>query len=117
MNSAKLQKLFHIDEYNVYDSEIEIFLLKDGDEKTIFIDREKFLKWLDDEDRLKWIYDYTDSAGEHQQKTGEVPPELYFEETPFFQVESDLHDYIMANYKKYFQTPLDQIFQHAFSHI
>jgi len=114
--NANLNKLFYIDEYNVYDDEIEIFLLKDIDEKTIFIDREKFLKWLDDEDRLKWVDDYV-CNGEHQQKTGEVPPELYFEQTSYSQVENDLYDYIMANYKKYFQTPLDQIFQHAFSHI
>ena len=105
MNSAKLQNLFHIDEYNVYDDEIEVFLLKDGQEKTIFISREKFEKWLKEDNRLDWVFDCADTMGEHYQETGTMPVESYYEACTIDEVKTDLYDYIIKKMdcKKFFE--------------
>jgi len=113
MNSAKLQNLFQIDEYNVCDDEIEVFLLKGGEEKTIFISREKFEKWLKEDNRLDWVFDCADTMGEHYQETGTMPVESYYEACTIDEVKSDLYDYIIKKMdcKKFFEAPLNHILE------
>ena len=107
-------KQFQIDEYNEYDSEIEVFTLKNGEEKTLFIDREKFEKWLEKDGRLEWIYDYADCQGEAVQETGILPIEDYFSENSTYKIKEDLYDYII---EKNLYDRMGKIFQNAFSHI
>jgi hypothetical protein len=105
-------KQFQIDEYNEYDSEIEVFTLNHGEEKTIFINREKFEKWLEKDGRLEWIYDYC--QGEAVQETGTLPVEDYFIENSSYKIKEDLYDYIT---EKNLYDRMGKIFQNAFSHI
>jgi hypothetical protein len=108
-------KLFEIDDYNLFETEIEAFLKKDGKEKTIFIHRPDFEQWLKDDSRLDWIMDSCDYAGEHVQQQYSIPIEDYFQESCIEEVKTDLYDYIKANY--FFESSAVSILQHAFSHI
>jgi guanylate kinase len=107
-------KQFEIDEYNVFDSEIEVFTLNHGDEKTLFINREKFEKWLEKDGRLEWVYEYADYSGEAVQETGILPIEDYFVENSSYKIKEDLYDYIT---EKNLYDRMGKIFQNAFSHI
>ena len=116
---SKNKKLFEIDDYNLFETEIEVFLKKDGEEKTIFIHRPDFEQWLKDDSRLDWIMDSCDYSGEHVQHQYSIPIEEYFQESCIEDIKSDMYDYIVkkTDCKKFFETPLNQILENAFSHI
>jgi len=111
--NANLKKLFQIGEFNLFDDEIEVFLLKDGEEKTLFISREKFEKWLKEDSRLDWTFDCADTLGEHYQETGTMPVESYYEAFTIEEVKTDLYDYIIKKMdcKKFFEAPLNHILE------
>jgi hypothetical protein len=108
-------KLFEIDDYNLFETEIEVFLKKDGKEKTIFIHRPDFEQWLKDDSRLDWIMDSCDYAGEHVQQQYSIPIEDYFQESCIEEVKTDLSDFIKA--KNLFESLAVNILKHAFLHI
>jgi hypothetical protein len=106
---SKNTKLFEIEDYNLFGTEIEVFLKKDGKEKTIFIHRPDFEQWLKDDSRLDWIMDSCDYAGEHVQQQYSIPIEDYFQESCIQEVKTDLYDFIIKklDYRKLFIDALE----------
>src|SRR6185312_11118155 len=123
---SKDKKLFEIDDYNLFKTEIEVFLKKDGNEKTIFIYHSDFEQWLKDDSRLNWVMDSCDYAGEHKQQQGHIPLELYFHACSFEEVKTDLYDFIIkktdyrnlfVDYQNVLKNQMDFIFKSLFTAI
>jgi len=118
---ANLRQLFEIDDYNVWEKEIECFLVNNTQEKEINIPREKFEQWLEDSDRLDYCHDSVDYKGDHIQETGTISIDHYWDNI-FIDKKPDLYDYILlkiVDAKKIFdiESPLKRILENAFSHL
>lgn len=118
---SKVKQLFEIDEYTLWDKEIEVFLMNDTQEKEINIPREKFEQWLEDSGRLNYCNDSVNYAGDHIQETGTISIDHYWDNI-FIDKKPDLYDYILlkvVDAKKIFdiESPLKRILENAFSHL
>lgn len=110
----KVTKIFEIDEYELFDEEINVTVTNGHQEKEIPVPRERFEKWLKYDDRLEWIRDSVDHLGEHVQQTGTVPAEMYWEDFHSYRIKSDLYDFIvlkMADHRTIFdiEKPIKEI--------
>lgn len=111
---SKSNKLFEIEEYNLFDDEIEVTITRGEQEKTISVPRERFERWLENNGRLDYCRDWADYSGEHQQDTGTMTIEDYWDWSTYREIKSDLYDFIvtkMMDVRKVFdvQTPLKNI--------
>lgn len=91
----KTTKLFEIEDYNISDEEIEVTTFKNGEEKNYIIDRQKFERWLRHNDKLDYCFDWSDYRGDHQQDTGQMSLEEYWESSRKCICE-DIYDYIIV---------------------
>ncbi len=110
---SKNTNLFEIEDFNLFDEEIEVIAVKDEREKTISVPRSMFEKWLQNTDRLDYCNDFADYAGEHQQQTGTISIEDYWADINI-EKKVDLYEFIilkMMDSRKIFdiQTPLKSI--------
>lgn len=91
--ATKLNKLFQIDEYNLFDDEIEIFTISKNEEKHYMIPRIEFEDWLRDTDRLDWVRDEM-TNGEYVQSSGTIPAQQFWEQTQTF-IKETLYEFIL----------------------
>lgn len=117
---SKVKQLFEIDDFNLWDKEIEVFLIQGEKEKEKSISRAKFEKWLEDSGRLDYCNDAVDHEGEHVQVTGTIDIENYWDDI-LLDKRQHLYDYILLNIdpEKIFdiESPLKRILEDAFSHL
>lgn len=86
-------KLFEIDEYDLQDDKILVYLFKKGKQEIVTIPRAKYEEWLSDSSRLDWVTDNVNYCGEHDQQTGTLAIDIYW--TGIFDVTPDLYDWIV----------------------
>ena len=98
-------KFFQIDTYEVFENDIEIEILQNDKLELITASRLQFEKWLEDSDRLDYCFDSCDAFGEHQQETGTLPVERYFDDYKDEKIKNDLYDFIVVKmlWKEVFQ--------------
>ena len=118
---SKVKQLFEIDDFNLWDKEIEVFLIQGEKEKEVSISRAKFEKWLKDSGRLDYCNDSADYAGEHQQETGSISLDNYWNDI-MIDKRKDLYDYIILNMVDNriifdIESPIKRILENAFSHL
>ena len=94
MENSRNNKLFEIEDYNISEEEIEVIAFKNNEEKNYTIDRQKFENWLRFNDKLDYCLDWADYAGEHQQETGQMSLDEYWESSREC-IKEDLYDYII----------------------
>lgn len=111
-------KQFTIDDFELLENEIEVFLVVGESEKEIIIPRQKFEDWLKRTDRIEYCLDGVDSFGDHEQITGVIPIDAYYSDYRERAV-NDLYDYIIINHTDPFdiKPALDKILEHGFSHL
>jgi len=88
---SKVQNLFEISDYNVWENDIEIF----SNKKDWVISRKGFENWLLFDDRLNWEMNVSDHAGEHQQETGVMTLDEYWS-LDQEAIKKDLYDYVVT---------------------
>jgi hypothetical protein len=110
---SKNTNLFEIEDFNLFDEEIEVIAIKGEQEKTISVPRGRFEKWLQNDDRLEYCIDSVDHTGEHVQNLGTISVEDYWSDINISKTR-DLYEFIvlkMMDSRKIFdiQTPLKSI--------
>lgn len=118
---ANLKQLFEIEDFNLFDEEIEVIASKGEQEKTISVPRGRFEKWLVNTDRLEYCTDSVDHTGEHVQDLGTISVEDYWDDINI-EKKRDLYEFIilkMMDSRKIFdvQISLKSILKTAFSHV
>lgn len=105
----KSNTLFEIDKYDLKEDKIIVEIFRKGKEETVTIPRAEYEKWLADSGRLEWVSDVANYCGEHEQTTGTLPIDIYWEELQ----NGDLYDWIVLKWiaEDVFdiQTPLGKI--------
>lgn len=86
--------MFEIDEFELKDDRILVSISKNNEQQTVAIPRAKYEEWLKDSSRLDWVYDTVTCDGEHDQQTGTLPIDIYFEDIPH----NDLYDWIVLKW-------------------
>ncbi len=114
---CKLKQLFEIEDFELWETEIEVFTASG---KDYLISREQFENWLRWDDRLNWEYNYSDCAGEHVQELGVMSLTEYWAQDSDT-IKSDLYDFIVVKIigEKAFdiKPALESILENAFSHL
>lgn len=116
---SKVQKLFEIEDFNLWEDEIEVFLTKGEVQREKNIPRAKFENWLKDSGRLDWEDNYSDHTGEHVQETGSMTIDQYWDDCHFEQKCFDLYEYLILHMdvRKVFdvESPIFRILATAFA--
>ena len=93
----KSTKLFEIDDFNLWDDEIEVFMKRGDTEREKSIPRARFERWLSESGRLDWEDNKSDHTGEHVQETGTMTIDEYWSDCHFEQKCFDLYDYLVLH--------------------
>ena len=114
---ANLKQLFEINDFTLFDEEIEVTVERGQREKTISVPRARFEKWMQNTDRLDYCNDYADCQGEHVQQTGTFSIEGYWSDINI-EKKVDLYEFIVLkimDVRQIFdiETPLKQILANA----
>jgi len=67
------------------------------DKNTCLIPLSDFERWIKHTERLQWIEDWSDHAGEHCQESGEYTIEQYWEMGSRL-ISSDIYDFIVIHF-------------------
>jgi len=90
------QRQFKIESYEIANNEISVMTEKNYIAIPVTIPLDKFEWWLRVEDKLQWVIDTSDHTGEHQQFTGTMSLEEYWN-TSDIDIHNDLYEYIFSN--------------------
>lgn len=91
------KKLFEIENFILQDDKIFVNILKRGKEESIKINRAEYEKWLISSGRLEWINDSVSYNGEHEQDSGTIAIDNYWNDINVDK-DNDLYDWILLKW-------------------
>ena len=83
-----------VTDYEKINSQVHVLCENFEGEIVIEIEKSQFEDWLDYDDRLGFCMDW-ESGGNHQQLTGNIDLQEYWELDTMF-IKKDLHDYLTS---------------------
>lgn len=87
---------FAIESYEIVNNEITVMLEKFSIAIPVTIPQDKFEWWLLNNDKLQWELNSSDHTGEHQQFTGTMSLDEYWNTDSHF-IRQDLYQYITTH--------------------